>query len=123
MFYYQQVLAIPFKKHQKKVISQLTADALKLILDQPDCRKAKGRRDLTLLSVLYDTGARVQELIDISVGDVVLETPSVIVLTGKGNKKRRVPLMKNTVSLLKRYIYENKMDKSWKIGRASCRER
>ncbi|WP_296360840.1 tyrosine-type recombinase/integrase [Virgibacillus sp.] len=56
------------------------------------------------MSVLYDTGAKVQELIDITVRDVILKAPAVIVLNGKGNKIRRVPLMKNTVSLLERYI-------------------
>ena len=66
------------------------------------------------MSVLYDTGARVQELIDIKVCDVILETPAVIILTGKGNKTRRVPILKNTVSLLERYVVENKLDKSWK---------
>jgi len=109
MFYYQQVLAIPFKKHQKKVISQLTADALKLILDQPDCRKAKGRRDLTILSILYDTGARVQELIDLKVRDIRLDEPPVISLTGKGGKTRHVPLMLNTKSLLEKYMSENQL--------------
>ncbi|WML52235.1 tyrosine-type recombinase/integrase [Neobacillus sp. PS3-12] len=87
---------------------------MKLLLEQPDRSCPKGRRDLTLMSVLYDTGARVQELIDLRVSDVILESPAVVVLTGKGNKTRRVPLMKNTISLLERYITENKLDKPWK---------
>jgi integrase/recombinase XerD len=66
------------------------------------------------MSFLYDTGARVQELIDIKVCDVILDSPAVVVLTGKGNKTRRVPLMKNTITLLERYIVENKLDKPWK---------
>ena len=67
-----------------------------------------------LMSVLYDTGARVQELIDLRVCDVILENPAVIILTGKGNKTRRVPLMKNMVLLLKNYLAENKLNKPWK---------
>ena len=67
-----------------------------------------------LLSILYDAVARVQELIDIRVCDVILDNPAVIILTGKGNKTRRVPLMKNTVLLLKSYLAENKLDKPWK---------
>jgi len=67
-----------------------------------------------LLSVLYDTGARVQELIDIKVCDVILDSTSVIILTGKGNKVRRVPLMKNTASLLQIYLSENDLKKQWK---------
>ena len=56
------------------------------------------------------TGARVQELIDIKVRDVILQEPATIILTGKGNKIRRVPIMKNTVTLLQRYISENNLD-------------
>ena len=87
---------------------------MKLLLSQPDKMTVKGRRDLTLLSVLYDSGCRVQELADLRVRDVVLENPAVLILTGKGNKVRRVPLMKNTLTLLQHYIQENSLDKHWK---------
>lgn len=114
LLHFQKIIAIPSKKAKKPVVEHLTPEAMKLLLEQPDRSCQKGRRDLTLMSVLYDTGARVQELINIKVGDVILDTPAVIVLTGKGNKPRRVPLMKNTISLLERYILENKLNKSWK---------
>ena len=91
----------------------LSPEAMKLLLDQPNRHTTKGRRDLTLISVLYDLGARVQELIDIKIGDVNLQNPAVITLTGKGNKARRVPLMNNTASLLQNYLLENKLDKPW----------
>ena len=64
-----------------------------MFLSQPDKTTLNGRRDLTLMSVLYDTGARVQELIDIKVRDVILNTPAIIVLNGKGHKVRRVPII------------------------------
>jgi len=114
LFHFQKVISIPSKKTMKTVVEHLIPEAMKLLLEQPDRGCQKGRRDLTLLSVLYDSGARVQELIDIKVRDVILETPAVILLYGKGNKTRRVPLMKNTVSLLERYLIENRLDKSWK---------
>ncbi|MDQ0221464.1 site-specific integrase [Peribacillus cavernae] len=114
LFHFQKVIAIPSKKANKTVVEHLTPEAMKLLLEQPDRGCLKGRRDLTLMSVLYDTGARVQELIDIKVSDLILDTPAVVVLTGKGNKTRRVPLMKNTLSLLERYIVENNLDKPWK---------
>ncbi|WP_339062719.1 site-specific integrase [Tepidibacillus marianensis] len=114
LFHFQKVIAIPTKKAKKTVVEHLTPEAMKLLLEQPDRSCLKGRRDLTLMSVLYDTEARVQELIDIKVGDVILDTPAIIILTAKGNKTRRVPLMKNTVSLLERYILENKLEKPWK---------
>jgi len=69
---------------------------------------------MTLMSVLYDTGARVQELIDIKVADVILDSPSVVALTGKGNKTRRVPIMKNTIALLQSYLAENNLNQQWK---------
>ena len=103
---YQQILSIPIKKTQAPSINHLTPEALKLILAQPDASKANGRRDLTLLCVLADTGARVQELVDLCVGDVRLEPPPILTLTGKGRKKRQVPVMSNTKALLKQYMDE-----------------
>ena len=114
VYHYQQVISIPVKKAEKKIADHLSPDVIKLILEQPDKNSSKGRRDLTLLSVLYDTGARVQELIDIKVCDVIIDSPPVIVLNGKGNKVRRVPLMKNTVTLLQIYLSENDLKKQWK---------
>jgi integrase/recombinase XerD len=114
MFHFQKIIAIPIKKAKKTVVEHLTPEAMKLLLEQPDKHTPKGRRDLTLMSILYDTGARVQELIDIRVCDVILENPAVIVLTGKGNKIRRVPIMKNAVLLLQNYLAENKLNKPWK---------
>lgn len=114
LYHFQKVISIPIKKTVKTVVEHLSPDAMKILFEQPDKAKQKGRRDLTLLSVLYDTGARVQELIDIKICDVHLDSPEVIVLTGKGNKVRRVPLMKNTVNLLQIYLAENDLMKQWK---------
>ncbi len=107
----QKAMAVPMKKTSKTMVEHLSPEAMQLILAQPDRNSLKGRRDLALLSVLYDTGARVQELIDLRVGDMFLDTPAVIQLTGKGNKTRRVPLMKNTVHVLQRYKLEHKLDR------------
>jgi site-specific recombinase XerD len=107
----QKVLAIPLKKYQRPVVHHLTPDALRLILEQPDRNTLVGRRDLSILSVLYDTGARVQELVDLRVRDVRLDEPPVVSLTGKGRKTRYVPLMQNTAALLTRYIRESGLDR------------
>lgn len=64
---------------------------------------------MTLLSVLYDTGARVQELCDLRIRDVRLENPAVITLTGKGRKTRCVPILGGTVELLRLYMRENNL--------------
>lgn len=114
IFHFQKIMAIPIKKTQRNVVDHLTPEAMKLLLKQPDKNTQKGRRDLTLMSILYDTGSRVQELIDIRICDVILKKPAVIILTGKGNKKRRVPIMKNAILLLEAYLTENKLNKPWK---------
>lgn len=110
---YQKVISMPIKKAPKPIIPYLTPETMKLLLEQPDTKTVKGRRDLTILSILYDSGCRVQELVDLMVRDVVLNDPAILILTGKGNKTRRVPLMKNTLLLLKHYINEYNLDKSW----------
>lgn len=110
LFHFQKVIAIPVKKGRRKNVEHLTPEGIRLLLEQPDRSCPKGRRDLAMLSTLYDSGARVQELIDLSVGDFVPGANAILVLTGKGNKTRRVPLMKNTASLLVAYVAENHLD-------------
>lgn len=114
ILHFQKVIALPVKKAPRPSVPHLIPDAMKLLLAQPDRMTAKGRRDLVLLSVLYDSGCRVQELADLKVRDVVLDHPAVLILTGKGGKVRRVPLMKNTLALLEHYIQENGLNKPWK---------
>lgn len=88
----------------------LTPEKLKHLLSMPDTSTAKGRRHLVLLTVLYDTAARVSELVDICMRDVRLDFPAVITLHGKGGKIRTVPLMKQTTELLRSYFAENHID-------------
>ncbi len=114
IFHFQKIIAIPMKKAKKTIVGYLSPSAIKMLLAQPDKHTPKGRRDLVLMSVLYDSGARVQELIDIKVRDIILQGPATITLTGKGNKIRRIPIMKNTVILLQHYLLENKLDKPWR---------
>ena len=106
----QEILAVPYKKTQKKVMSYLTLDGVKALLEQPDISTASGRRDLAMLSLLYDTGARVQELVDLRMEDVRLSSPTVVRLTGKGRKARLVPIMKPTENLLRQYLSEHDKD-------------
>jgi integrase/recombinase XerD len=87
-------------------VEYLSSDDLATILNQPDLKTVGGRRDAVLLSLLYDTGARVTELINLSVRDVRLESPAQIHITGKGERKRVVPLMQVTVELLSDYLQE-----------------
>jgi site-specific recombinase XerD len=102
----QRILAIPLQRCTPPVVEYLSPESLAAILRQPDLARRTGRRDAVLLSMLYDTGARVQELIDLSVRDVRLENPAQVRLTGKGRKTRIVPLMNSTVDLLRDYLRE-----------------
>jgi site-specific recombinase XerD len=107
LFECQKILGIPFKKRQKATIKHLTQENLQLLLEQPDITTKKGRRDLVIMATLYDTGARVQELIDLKTSDIRLTKPATITLTGKGNKKRCVPIMEKTCRLLEMYMNEH----------------
>ena len=98
------IIAIRPKKHEKPVIPFLTEEELKALLAQPDPSTRHGLRDLTLLSLLYDSGARVQEITDLKLKDIRLTNPAMVTLTGKGRKARQVPLMKETCKLLDAYI-------------------
>ena len=95
------------KKHPKPVILYLTVTEVQLLFNQPDTTTRKGRRDLALLSLMYDSAARVQEICDLKVSDVRLMDSSIVRLYGKGRKVREVPLEKPCVEILKRYMEEN----------------
>ncbi|MCG7977177.1 MAG: tyrosine-type recombinase/integrase [gamma proteobacterium symbiont of Clathrolucina costata] len=103
----QRILAIPLRRYVRRGVGYLSRDHLAALLAQPDLTRRDGRRDAVLLSVLYDTGARVQELIDLTAGDVRLEAPAQVRLLGKGRKERVVPLMENTATLLHQYVREH----------------
>jgi integrase/recombinase XerD len=117
MFQCQQILAIPLRKYTRHTVEYLSKDHLAEILAQPDLSSHQGRRDAVLLSVLYDTGARVQELIDLSAGDVRLDAPAQVRLLGKGRKMRVVPLMEMTAQLLRDHMHENGLDRPEQFDR------
>lgn len=109
---WQEVLSIKIKKGGKRsVVNYLSIDGIKLLLEQIQTSTKSGRRDLAMIALLYDSGARVQELIDLTPLSLQLNNPCYVTLSGKGNKKRVVPLQDRQVSLLKNYIAENNLDK------------
>jgi site-specific recombinase XerD len=112
----QDIMAIPVKKGAQACVHHLTVEQTRCLLAAPDRTTPSGRRDATLLATLYDTGARVQELVDLTVGNVRLQKPAVITLTGKGRKTRHVPLGANTVALLANYLTEFRLDMPGRDG-------
>jgi len=113
---WQRILSIKAMKDEKKSINYLTAEGVKLLLDQPDITTRNGRRNLSLLALMYDTGARVQEIIDLTPESIKTESkPYTIRLFGKGRKSRVVPLMEEQLVILKRYMDENHLYENYKL--------
>lgn len=92
------------------LLNYLTIEGIKALLSKPNPSTKSGRRNVTLLSLMYDTGARVQELADLTVGDIRLAAPATIRIVGKGQKARIVPLLSGTVKLLQVYLKDLKLN-------------
>jgi len=102
-----KILSIKVKRAKRKSINYLSVEGIKLLLEQPDLSTRKGVRDLALLALMYDTAARVQEIIDLTLSSLRLDKPYTIKLIGKGTKARIVPLMEEQVAHLKQYMERN----------------
>jgi integrase/recombinase XerD len=99
-----QILAIRQKKTPATDMGYLTGEEVKALLAEPDPTTRRGLRDTVLLSTLYDTAARVQEICDLNTADVRTARPMVITLHGKGSKTRHVPVMDPTARLIEEYF-------------------
>ncbi|SCK08121.1 Site-specific recombinase XerD [Variovorax sp. HW608] len=95
-----EVLRIPTKKAPRPAHRDLELHEIEAILAQPDRGRLEGQRDHALLWFLYNTGARIQEALDVRVADVRFDTPRCVRLFGKGRKERICPLWPETVDLL-----------------------
>lgn len=105
----QHILSIPYKAGKKQTIRHLPIKAIEEILRQPDLKSRSGRRDFALLSLMYESAARISEMADVCVGDLHFErSGSIVHLRGKGKKFRDVPLIRDVSSLLKNYLSEEK---------------
>jgi site-specific recombinase XerD len=101
---------------KKKTINYLTIEGMKALLEQPDTTTSQGRRHLALLSLMYDTGARVQEIIDLTPESLRIESkPYTIRLRGKGRKVRIVPLLDEQVCILRKYMDENNLFENYRL--------
>ena len=103
----QSVLAIPMKRFEQPLIGFLTREHIEAIQGAPDPNTGTGRRDRVMLAVLYNTGARVSELIGMRLADLVLEPSASVRIRGKGRKERSVPLWPRTAAQLKRWLREH----------------
>src|SRR5439155_4771934 len=106
----QRLLAIPFKRARPRVVEYLEMDEMRALLDAPDARTPAGRRDHALLLAMFNTGARVQEILDVRPCDLQLARPLQVRLRGKGRKERFCPLWPQTAEALASLIRESRLD-------------
>lgn len=113
---WKAVMSIRFKKEKHDTVNYLTVEGIRLLLDQIPTDTLSGRRNLTMLSLMYASGARVQEIINLTPKAIRTCKPYVIELFGKGAKKRIVPLNEDVMKLLLKYMEDyglNRPEKSY----------
>lgn len=99
--------SVPYKNvGTRPVVKHVSEAALSALLSAPDARTTSGRRDRAILAVMYDAAARVQEVANITLRDTCLGPKPSLTLHGKGGKTRVVPLMPNTVKMLRAHVSE-----------------
>jgi site-specific recombinase XerD len=105
----RQIREIATRRVSHKAISYMEQKAMETILAGIDLRSPTGLRDRALLTLLYNTGARVQEIVDLGVTAIRFAAPAKVRLMGKGRKERDCPLWNQTVDLLRRYISQRRL--------------
>lgn len=106
----QRVLAIPPKRVDRRLVSFLTPEEVKALLEAPDRKTWAGRRDHALLAVALQTGLRVSELTALVCADVDLRTGAHLRCHGKGRKERITPLTSRTCGILRPWLAEHRGD-------------
>jgi integrase/recombinase XerD len=101
-----RVLAIPVKRTERKLVGYLTRPEIDALLSAADLTNRDGRRDHALLLTLYNSGARVSEIIGVRRDEIVLDAPASLKLHGKGRKERAVPLWVKTAQVLRAWFQE-----------------
>jgi integrase/recombinase XerD len=96
----QRILAIPFKRTQSATVGYLEVEEMKAILEAIDRSTMDGYQYYTLFFFMYNTGARVQEVVNLHTKALQLERPFQVRFFGKGQKERLCPLWPETVKLL-----------------------
>jgi len=96
-----EIAGIPVKKRSRPAMCYMDAEEITAILHEPDRSNLEGQRDHALLAFLYNTGARIQEALDVCPRAIRFESPTQVELFGKGRKSRICPLWPETVDVLK----------------------
>ena len=102
----EQALGVPMKRFERPMLGFLTRDEMLAVLGEPG-NTWTSKRDHLLLTMLYNTGARVSEIIGVKVSDVVMDESACVHLRGKGRKQRSTPLWKSTVQEIRFWLQLN----------------
>jgi site-specific recombinase XerD len=100
----QSILAVPFKRRAHRVPKYLERSEIQSLFAQIDCQTLLGQRDDALLRLLYNTGMRAQELVDLDANDLRFSRPYSVRIYGKGRKERTCPLWKETLNAVRMYL-------------------
>ncbi|MDD3240769.1 MAG: tyrosine-type recombinase/integrase [Lachnospira sp.] len=109
------ILAIRMKKQPEQIVKYMSVEGIGVLLRQADAHTKSGYRDMLLLTMIYDSGARVSEIIGVRIGDIRTTKPATLILHGKGKKDRIVPMSEKTTQLVTHYLeYEEKTAPEYK---------
>jgi integrase/recombinase XerD len=106
----QRVLGIPFKRTRQQAIDYLEYEEIDAILKAINRATPRGSRDYALLTTMFNTGGRVQEIADLRACDLQLNKPFQVRLFGKGRKERYCPLWPQTATVLRTFCYQRNLD-------------
>ncbi len=101
----QRILAIPFKRTETREIANLDFKEIHALIRSVEVNRPNGLRDMALLSLMFNTGARVSEIVGLQTDDICLNVPFSVRLRGKGRKDRTCPLWPETGNLLQKLIH------------------
>lgn len=105
IYFQVEISNLDTKKSSPKVVEFLSEEALKVLLEQPNTGKKNGARDAMFMLLMYDLGARLQELLDLRISDIEIgKVNSTAYLVGKGSKARRVPISDSVATCLTKYM-------------------
>ena len=102
----ERALAVPMKRFERPMLGFLTREEMIAVLGQPG-ETWTSQRDHLLLTMLYNTGARVSEIIGVRVSDVILDGGACVHLHGKGRKQRSIPLWHTTIAEIRSWLRLN----------------
>lgn len=106
----QRIIGIPFKRAGQRVVEYLEYEEIEAVLSAIDQKTLDERRDYALLTTMFNTAARVQEIVDLRARDLQLTRPFQVRIFGKGRKERFCPLWPQTAQTLRAFSKERNLD-------------